>query len=140
VSREYPERPIVGVGAILRDAAGRFLLARRGRPPAEGRWSVPGGAVEAGESLREACVREAREETGLEIEVGALVEVVERIARDAQGRAQFHYVIVDYACTARGGDLRAGDDCAELRWVTLEEAARLELTEGLLEVLARVKR
>src|SRR5262249_51162472 len=108
--REYPDRPIVAVGAIVFDSAGRVLLGGRGRPPAQGRWSVPGGAVEAGETLAEACAREVREETGLEVEVGSLCEVVERVTRDPDGRVRFHYVILDYAARVSGGTLRAGSD------------------------------
>jgi 8-oxo-dGTP diphosphatase len=137
VSREYPQHPIVAVGAIVVDEQERVLLVRRGQPPAQDRWSVPGGVVEAGETLAEACVREVREETGLEVEIGAPVEIVERITRDAAGKAQFHYVIHDFAARLRGGALCAASDCAEARWVTLDEAAQLPTTEGLLPVLRR---
>ena len=136
MSREYPAHPIVAVGAIVIDGD-RVLLVRRAKPPAQDRWSVPGGVVEAGETLAEACAREVREETGLEIELGAPVEIVERVTRDAQGRVQFHYVIHDFAARVRGGELAAASDCAEARWVTLDEAARLPTTEGLLPVLRR---
>ena len=137
MSREYPARPVLAVGAIVFDDAGRVLLVRRGRPPAEGRWSVPGGAVEVGEELRQACAREVREETGLEVEVGRLCEVVERVTRDPQGRVRYHYVILDYAARVRAGAARAADDCAEIRWAPRDEIERLETTEGLLEVLER---
>ena len=137
MSREYPQHPIVAVGAIVVDEQDRVLLVRRGRPPAQDRWSVPGGVVEAGETLAEACAREVREETGLEIEVGAPVETLERITRDTNGKVQFHYVIHDFAARVSGGTLCAGSDCAEVRWVTLDEAAHLPTTEGLLPVLRR---
>src|SRR5262249_24636682 len=130
-----PQHPIVAVGAVVLDDARRVLLVRRGRPPAQDLWSVPGGAVEPGETLLEACAREVREETGLEIGVGARVEVVERITRDEAGRVRFHYVIHDFVARVRGGTLAAGSDCAEARWVTLAEAAQLATTEGLLPVL-----
>jgi len=137
VSREYPERPLVAVGALVFDASGRVLLIQRGHPPGLGKWSLPGGAVEAGETLRAACAREVREETGLEVEVGPMVEWLERITPGEGGRARFHYVILDFMAEVRGGALRPGDDCAAALWVTLDEAAALSTTEGLLDVLAR---
>jgi 8-oxo-dGTP diphosphatase len=135
--REYLERPIVAVGAVVLGEGGRVLLIRRGRAPAENQWSVPGGAVDVGETLAEACAREVREETGLDVAVGAPVGVVERVVRDEDGRVRFHYVIHDFAASVRGGALCAGSDCAEARWVTLEEAAQLPTTEGLLPILQR---
>jgi mutator protein MutT len=123
------------VGAVVIDEADRVLLVRRLRPPAQDLWSVPGGAVEVGETLAQACVREVREETGLDIEVGARVEVVERMTHDATGRVWFHYVIHDFVARVHAGTLVAGSDCAEARWVSLDEAARLPTTEGLLPVL-----
>ena len=135
--REYPDRPIVAVGALVFASDGRVLLVRRGRPPGLGKWSVPGGAVEVGESLREAAAREVREETGLEVAVGSMVEWLERITPGDGGRARFHYVILDFRAEVRGGTLCAGDDCAEARWVTLDEAAALPTTEGLMDVLRR---
>jgi ADP-ribose pyrophosphatase YjhB (NUDIX family) len=117
------------VGAIIFDDDGRVLLVRRGKPPAKDLWSVPGGKVEAGETLAAACAREVREETGLDVDVGAEVVVVER---SGEG---YHYVIHDFLARVRGGTLAAGDDSAEARWVTLDEAAGLPTTEGLLPVL-----
>jgi ADP-ribose pyrophosphatase YjhB (NUDIX family) len=118
------------VGAIVVDGD-RVLLIRRGQPPAQDRWSVPGGKVEPGETLEQACAREVREETGLDIEVGPLVEIVERIGEG------YHYVIHDFRARVRGGTLGAASDCAEARWVTLDEAAQLPTTDGLLPVLRR---
>jgi ADP-ribose pyrophosphatase YjhB (NUDIX family) len=128
---------VLAVGALVFDAAGRALLIRRGRPPGQGLWSVPGGVVEVGEPLRVACAREVEEETGLRVEVGAVREVIERVTRDDRGRVIYHYVIVDLAAEVRGGTLRPGDDCDDVRWATLAEAEQLETTEGLLEVLRR---
>jgi ADP-ribose pyrophosphatase YjhB (NUDIX family) len=134
--REYPERPIVAVGGIVvRD--GRVLLVRRGREPSAGRWTIPGGAVGVGERLQEAVVRELREECGVEVEVGPMVEVLDRVIRDAAGRVQFHYVIVDYLARWVAGEPRAGSDAAAVRWLTQEEWAGLPLTEGLGPVLLR---
>jgi 8-oxo-dGTP diphosphatase len=114
--RRYPKRPILGVGAIIIEA-GRILLVERGREPLKGYWSLPGGAVEVGEQLTEAVRRETLEETGLEIEPMSVVEIFERIMRDAAGAAEYHYVLVDYLSRVTGGELRAGDDVSRVQWV-----------------------
>ena len=119
------------VGALVHDDAGRLLVVRRGRPPAAGLWSVPGGRVEPGESDEQAVRREALEETGLHVEVGPLVGRVER-----PGLAGAVYAIADYACRVVGGTLTAGDDAAEVRWVSAADLRALATTEGLVEVLA----
>jgi len=130
-------RPTVAVGAFVFDGDDRVLLVQRGRPPGEGLWTVPGGRVELGESLADAVVREVREETGLDVRCGALVEVVERVTR--AGDDLYHYVILDYVAVAIGGALAAADDVRDARFVTDEEARALPLTEGLLPVLARAR-
>jgi 8-oxo-dGTP diphosphatase len=124
-------RRIPCVGAIIKDPGGRLLLIRRGHAPEAGRWSLPGGRVEPGESDQQAVIREIREETGLEIECDQLVGSVKRISPpDAV------LEIRDYAATVTGGVLVAGDDAAEVRWVSPAELARLPLTSGLAETLA----
>jgi len=115
MQREYPDRPIVGVGAVIVDR-GRVLLARRGRPPLLGQWSIPGGVVELGETLRQAACREALEETGLVVRAEEVLDVFDRIVPGDAGRPQYHYVLVDFLCHVTGGELRAGEDAAEVRW------------------------
>jgi ADP-ribose pyrophosphatase YjhB (NUDIX family) len=119
LQREYPLSPLVGVGAVIVQN-GRVLLVQRGREPMKGRWTIPGGLIEIGESLLEAVVRETREETGLEIEPIELVELLDRIHRE-EGRVRYHYVIADYLCRVVGGTLAAADDAAAVRWVERAE-------------------
>lgn len=120
MSREYPERPIVGVGAVIIEGA-RVLLIKRGQAPLKGEWSLPGGALELGETLEEGVCREVLEETGLIVMPISIVEVFDRISRDAEGRVQYHYVLVDYLCRVTGGTLACATDAADARWATLEE-------------------
>jgi mutator protein MutT len=117
-------------GAVVRDDNGRLLLVRRGRPPAEGHWSVPGGRIEPGETAAAAAVREVREETGLDVAVGRVL-ITAVIADGA-------YRVRDFAATVIGGELRAGDDAAEVRWVEVAELSTMTLSPGLLEELSRV--
>lgn len=127
--------PSCAVGAIVVDK-GALLLVKRDREPARGQWSLPGGRVEVGETLREALVREVREETGVDVDVDGLVGVAERIVRDDEGAIEYHYVILDYLCNARSTALTAGDDASEAKWVPVGELADMHLTAGLLEFLA----
>lgn len=127
--------PALAVGAIVIDK-GALLLVKRDREPARGEWSLPGGRVEMGESLREGLVREVREETGVDIDVDGLIGVAERVVRNDDGHIAFHYVILDYVCTARSTALKPGDDAADARWVPVADLAEMTLTSGLLEFLA----
>lgn len=140
MSREYPDAPVVSVGAVVLHE-GRVLLVRRGSHPSRGQWSFPGGVVELGETCRDAVRREVAEETGLDVEVVGVVDVVDRVVRDPDGRVRYHYVIVDYlARPVGGGVVSAGDDADEVAWVPVSEAPLMHLTDGLCEVLARAIR
>ncbi len=130
VGREYPEYPIVGVGAVAIEG-GRILLVKRGHDPGKGKWSIPGGLVEVGEVLADAVRREALEETGLVVEPGELAEVAEAITPDGEGKTRFHYILLDFFVRPLGGTARAGDDVSEVRWATPEEALALDLTAGV---------
>ena len=141
-SRSFPARPILGVGAVILDGD-RVVLVKRAHEPLKGQWSLPGGAVEAGEALEAALVREVAEETGLEIRVGPVVEVVERIQLAEDGRVEFHFVIVDYLCRInrpvdRAG-LAAGSDADEVRWVRGDDLSSYAITEQALAVIRKAK-
>jgi ADP-ribose pyrophosphatase YjhB (NUDIX family) len=118
---------------------GRVLLVKRRFEPLAGRWSLPGGALEVGETLTEGLAREMREETGLDVDVGPVVDVFDRITLDGNGRARFHYVLVDYLCTVRGGTPAAGSDVAEIALVEPDDLARHDLTPKTLEVIGRAR-
>lgn len=134
--REYPSRPIVGVGGIV-FVGGRVLIIKRRFEPLAGRWSLPGGALEVGETLAEGLAREMKEETGLDVKVGPVVDVFDRITRDEQGRARFHYVLVDFLCTIRAGTPAAGSDVAEVALVETGDLARYDLTPKTIDVIDR---
>ena len=139
MTREYPSRPFVGVGAVVVDS-GRGVLVRRAQPPLAGRWSLPGGAVELGETLAQAVRRELLEETGLHVTVGPVVDVLDRITRDAAGQVQYHYVLVDYLCWREGGILAAGSDVGEVTWAPALELEPYGLTDAALAVIDRALR
>lgn len=134
--RRYPERPYVGVGAVIVQD-GRVLLVKRKHEPLKGRWSLPGGAVEIGETLERCLMRETVEETGLEVGVGPVIEVFDRITRDEAGRVVYHFVLVDYLCWPVGGELLAGSDVAEATFADPGELHRYDLTEKALSVIER---
>lgn len=134
-----PRRPELAVGGIAFDAGGRVLLIQRGHPPSRGRWTIPGGRVELGETMRAACARELCEETGLAVEPGPMVETVERISTDDAGQVSYHFVIVDFLVTVRGGALRAMSDVADARWVERDQLSSLPLTDGLVPVLDKAR-
>jgi 8-oxo-dGTP diphosphatase len=137
MSREYPDYPRVGVGAIVLHE-GRVLLVRRGRAPGLGLWSVPGGLVDLGETTVDAARREVQEECGLKVRIAGLVGVLDRVTRDAGGRVRYHWVLVDYLAVPESNDTTtAGSDAAEVRWVTIDEVDRLPITEGLMDMIRR---
>ena len=136
MTREYPDRPLIGVGAIIIEGD-RVLLVKRAHPPIQGQWSIPGGVLEVGEMVRDAAIREAREETGLIVEPGELLGVYDRILRDLEKRVQYHYVLIDFLCRATGGELQAATDAAEVRWFTREELPALHLAEDTHDVIQR---
>ena len=143
VRHEFPSQPIVGVGGVIvKD--GKAVIVKRANAPYKGQWSIPGGRVELGESLAEALVREMREETGLDVQIGPLIEVFERIQWDDEPqppararRLRYHFVIVDYVCTPVGGALCAGDDAAEARWVASDELGQYEIRSSAVDVIRK---
>jgi 8-oxo-dGTP diphosphatase len=133
-SREYPDRPVVGVGGVV-IADGRALLIRRGSPPLEGEWSIPGGTLKCGETLIEGVRRELREETNLEVRVGELIEVFERIFPDGAGKPKYHFVILDYLCERVRGEARAGSDVTDVAWAEEKELVKYVLTPTATRVI-----
>jgi 8-oxo-dGTP diphosphatase len=134
--RAFPERPVVSVGAVVVNGD-RVLLIKRGQPPLQGQWSLPGGVVEIGETLREAVVREVREETGLEVEAGAVIEVLDRVQRADDGRVEYHYVIIDYRCLVRGGIMACASDAEAAEWVAAAEVSGYGVTPAVKRVVEK---
>ena len=134
--RDYPDRPIVGVGAVVFDGD-QVILVRRGSPPSYGAWSLPGGAVEVGETLEEAVVREVAEEIALEVKAEDVVAVLERIFLDPAGKVQYHYVLVDFLCRSTRGSLQASGDALSCARVPLDSLEDYSLTRETQEVILR---
>jgi len=127
VPRSYPDQPVVGVGAVI-IKEGKIVLIKRGNEPSKGKWSIPGGHVELGENLKEAVIRETKEETCLDVDNPILMDVVENVDLDEQFKIKYHYVIVDYLVHVKGGNIEAASDAAELRWVPFCEVDSYNLT------------
>jgi len=129
VSREYPARPLVGTGALILKG-GELLLVKRGAQPGFGKWSIPGGLVELGENVRDAMMREVKEEVGFDVEVVKLTDVVDTITLDNNGRVQYHFVVVNFLARIVGGELKTATDILEARWVPVEEVEKHDLTSS----------
>ena len=141
MSREYPDRPFVGVGVVVW-RGDNVLLIQRGKPPRIGAWSLPGGAQELGETVRETAVREVREETGVEIDVTHLIDVVATITRDKDGRVRLQYTLVDFAAEWRLGETVAGSDAMGAQWIHPDDLGPLNLWKETLRIieLSRARR
>ncbi|MBB53255.1 MAG: phosphohydrolase [Magnetovibrio sp.] len=126
MDRRYPARPIVGVGTVVMDSD-MVLMIKRGKPPRQGSWSLPGGAQELGETIREAARREVREETGLQIEIFGLIDVVDSVRSDADDKIEYHYTLIDLAGYSVGGTLMAGGDAQDCRWFTRTEINAMDI-------------
>jgi 8-oxo-dGTP diphosphatase len=137
--REYPAHPLVGVGALIHDAEGRILLIRRKFEPNKGKWSLPGGLLETGETLETAGRREVREELGVEIEVEGLFQVSEEIVRDKEAKTRFHFVLVDYLATLRpsGARITLNQESERFGWFKAEEMGGLETTENTRRIVEK---
>jgi 8-oxo-dGTP diphosphatase len=139
MKREYPESPIVGVGGVIFDGAS-VLLARRGQEPAKGTWSLPGGAVELGEKVIDALKREIREEIGIQIEVGGMIRVLDRILSDENKRIRYHYVILDYWGWRVSGEPKPGSDTSEICFVLLKDIQKKDIHRDVLETILMAER
>lgn len=136
MKRDYPERPIIGVGAVI-VSGGRALLVRRATEPLKEQWSVPGGALELGEKLRDGVAREALEETGLRVDVGEVLDVIDSIFTDTEKRIQYHYVLIDFLCRPVAGEAVAGSDVSEVMWVTDLELVGIHVSESIAQVVRK---
>jgi len=135
--REYPEFPIASVGVVIvKD--NKVLLAQRGKDPARGRWTIPGGVIEVGETVHEAGKREIMEECNIQVEIGPLYKTYDSIVRDAEGRVRFHYVILDVLGTHTGGEVRAGSDISDTRWIGADELGTLDVLPAVAELVRDV--
>jgi ADP-ribose pyrophosphatase YjhB (NUDIX family) len=138
LKRLYPKQPLVGVGAVL-ICDGKILLEKRKNEPGKGKWSIPGGLVELGESVEETVIREVHEETGLLIEKPEHIDIVDNITKDENGEIKYHFVIIDYFVKLQGGTLKASSDAEELRWVAFDEVEKYDLTKTFKAFFQRNK-
>jgi ADP-ribose pyrophosphatase len=134
MQREHPKQPLIGVGALIVED-GRVVLIKRGKAPLLGEWSIPGGMLELGETLKQGAEREALEETGLVVRATELLGVFDRVVPDAEGKIIYHYVLIDFLCEMISGDLQAGADAADAQWFTPEDIVKLPLAEDTAEVI-----
>jgi len=138
-SRQYPTRPIPGVAGIILDG-NRVLLSVRGKPPSEGKWGLPGGAVEVGETVEEALVREIREETGVKVRLIRLITFLDSIHRDEDGRVRYHYVLFEYLCEYVSGEVSPSSDAPDARWVKFNELDSVDIMPSTKKFLLKVLR
>jgi len=138
LGRLYPDKPIVGIGAIIVHD-GKMLLEKRKNDPGKGRWSVPGGVVELGENVTQTVIREVKEETGLDVAEPEHIDVVDQITRDENGRIKYHFVIIDYLVNLKGGTLNAASDADALQWVSLDDVEKYDLTSTFRAFFERNK-
>ena len=137
-----PASPIIGVGAVILNERGEVVLIRRGKQPRRGEWSIPGGRLEWGETVHEALIREVLEETGLNVEIGGLIDIVDAVTRNAAGEVTRHYVLVDFVTRPLGGELCAASDAAEARWVPFADLSEYALwaeTRRIIETALRMR-
>ena len=139
LNRPILAHPIIAVGAVIQNDAGEILLIRRGRPPREGEWSIPGGKVQWGEPVRHALEREVDEETGLKIELAGLIDIVDSLIEDESGSLAHHHVLLDYAARALSGTSRAGDDVQEVKWVARENVDDYPMWDETRRVIAAAR-
>jgi len=136
MQRLYPQRPFVGVGVVVLKED-EMILVKRGNEPGKGKWSIPGGLVELGESLEQTVKREAEEETGMIVENLRLLDAVDNVVLDEEGRVKYHFVIVDYLVRPKAGTARAGSDAEELKWVKLDDVEKHQLTDTFRRFFSR---
>jgi 8-oxo-dGTP diphosphatase len=134
MQREYPQQPIVGVGAIIVEN-GRVLLIKRGKAPLLGEWSIPGGMLELGETLRQGAEREALEETGLVVRATDLLGVFDRIVPDEGERTLYHYVLIDFLCERISGDVQSAGDASDAAWFSRQDVCELRLAADTVDVI-----
>jgi 8-oxo-dGTP diphosphatase len=136
LKREYPGQPVAGIGAVIMHD-GKILLVKRGSEPGKGKWSIPGGIVELGETVKETTVREVKEETDLDVEVEDLIDVVDNLETDEKGRVRYHFIIMDFLASLKKGSLKAGSDIIEAEWVPLGQVEKFDLTRTFREFFER---
>jgi 8-oxo-dGTP diphosphatase len=134
MQREYPQHPLVGVGAVIVED-GRVLLVKRGKAPLLGEWSIPGGMLELGETMRQGAEREALEETGIVVRATDLLGVFDRVVPDDKKATLYHYVLIDFLCQRISGDVLAAGDAADARWFTPDEVAEISLPEDTRNIV-----
>ena len=139
MARNYPQTPVCAVGAIV-FRGDAVLLIQRGKPPAQGKWSIPGGAVRLGETLENAVTRELREEVEMDVKPLWVGKVVDRIYTDSEGKIAFHYIIIDYVCEAPAGQPQAGSDASDAGFFEIKKLDEMNMTEGTAEVIREVQR